>query len=76
MSNKDQKPERYVVLHQYSMYGQTEEAWASYSTKLDGKFPWSAANLAIQTAKRYFGDLFLDYGDGQLVFAQSYRKSQ
>lgn len=61
------KPDRYVVLHNHSVYGQTEQGWASYSTKLDGKYSQTAEQMAIYTASRYYGELFADYGDNTLV---------
>lgn len=71
-------PDRYVVLHNYHSFDEnrTEQAWASYNTDLDGQSKTSALSMATQTASRYRGDIFADYGDGNLNPVRSFRRDQ
>lgn len=69
-------PVRYIVLHSHKPYNnsQSENAWASYNTKLDAQSKTTALNMAFHTASRYHGEVFADFGDGMLNSVKSYRK--
>ena len=66
-----QKPARYIVQHTHDYRGFQENGWASYSTHLD-----KAMDYAYQTAARYYGEVFAEYGDGILHPIKSYKRVQ
>lgn len=65
------KPSRYIVTHQHEYKGFQEEGWASYNTQLE-----KALEYATQTAMRYYGEIFAEYGDGILHPVASYKRKQ
>lgn len=75
MTKTSIKPIRYVVHHSHDWHGSQEDAWVSYNTALDNGV-LDAQSLAKQTAMRYYGEIFVDYGDSVLQPFESYKRKE
>lgn len=75
MANNKTKAKRYVVHHIHEWKGFKEDAWVGYDTGLDdGKV--SALSMATHTAIRYHGEIFVDYGNGELLPFKNYKRPE